>query len=314
MSSTFDRRQILLASSALGVSALAGWPLAGMAQPGTTGDMEEVIVYPPGPVGTGTSIYNGAARLKLAKGAAFFGSGVASAGASIWGAIGVAAGGAAVVDPEPATKVILAALSGVIILEALAMGGMATLLAFIGADPPRSNYKVPVCGGAVTPVPETLKGFPAMNAYSSVLQTATTSARQFWDGIELWQGAQLAGDREWLDTHFKSCVSSYRALYDALQALPASTQAAFTEIESNKLGNFEIQDLIAPHAGKTLGSIPAFVDMLNKASVTTPCGDGVTQPTLDLVNAQKVPANMKKAMRDHVDDLKKVAKRFNKPI
>lgn len=175
MDANFSRRRFLLMSTALGFPALLGLPRAAFAQETTGEPTEEIVIWAPK---DGTSIYDGAAILKLAKAAAFFAGGVGATGASIWGAMGVGVGGLAVADPELATKLLLAVLAGALVLEALAMGGLSAVLNFIGADPPRSAYKVPVCKGAVTPPPETVSGFPALNAYSNLLQTATSSARQ----------------------------------------------------------------------------------------------------------------------------------------
>jgi hypothetical protein len=303
------RRRFLATSSGLAISALVGLPAIALAQ---DGDMPEIVVWAPQP---GTSIYGGAAILKMAKGAAFFGAGAMTAASAIYGAVAVVGGTAAFADPEPFTKALLAALSGVIFLEALGLGGMAMVLQFIGADPPRSKYKVSVCKGAVTPAPQSVKGFPALNALSALLQTATTSARQFWDGIELWQGAKLADDGDWMTTHYKSCVEAYRNLYKAAQAMPAATQAMFEELQKSPKVDFKaIQAAMKPHAGKSLGNVPGFRDMVKKMSQKTPCGDGITRPALDLLMAQKVPKNLLQAIKQNIQEQKKFAKQMNKPI
>jgi hypothetical protein len=309
MATSFDRRRFLLASSALGVSALAGVPGPALAE---TAEYEIVVFGK----SMGTVIYSPENILRLKKEAAFFAGGAATAASAIFGAGALGAAGAAYVDPEPATKALLAAVAGTLFLDALLYGGFGTVMNFIGADPPRSNYKVTVCQGAVTPAPDNVKGFPALNAHAKLMQTATQSARQFWDGIELWQGAQIADDGEWMNIHYESCVASYRALHKAAQELPAATEAAFEEIMApNKLGNFEIQDLVAPHAGKTLGSIPEFRAALDKAAAQkTPCGDGIITPALELIYAQKVPANLRRAMKENVKELQKAAKDLNQPI
>lgn len=274
--------------------------------------MPEITVWPPK---DGTSIYDGAAILKMAKYAALFGSGASAAASATYGAVAIVVGTAAVADPEPVTKAVLAALSGAIFLEALGFGGFATVLAFIGADPPRSKYKVSVCKGAVTPAPQSVKGFPALNALSALLQTATTSARQFWDGIELWQGAKLADDGDWMTTHYKSCVEAYRNLYKAAQAMPAATEAMFKELQKSPKIKFKaIQAAMKPHAGKSLGNVPGFRDMVKKASQKTPCGDGIAKPALDLLMAQKVPKNLLQAIKQNIQEQKKFAKQMNKPI
>jgi hypothetical protein len=309
MATSFDRRRFLLASSALGASAIVGLPRSSSA----FDVVDEIIVW-----GTkaGTAIYDSGAILKMAKGMAFFMGGVMAAGSAVLASAGLGIGGFALADPDPGSKIILLALSGSLVLNALAWGGMAAVMNFIGADPPRSNYKVTVCKGAVTPVLDDVKGFPALNAHAKLVQAATQSARQFWDGIELWQGAQIAQDGEWMNIHFKSCVESYRSLHKATQELPAATEAAFEEIMApNKLGNFEIQDLVAPHAGRTLGSIPDFKTALDKAAAQkTPCGDGIITPALELIYAQKVPANLRRAMKENVKELQKAAKGLNPPI
>lgn len=200
-------------------------------------------------------------------------------------------------------------------LEALTMAGMGAVLNFIGADPPRSQYKVSVCKGAVMPVPQSVKGFPALDALQKILQTATNSARQFWDGIELWQGAKLADDGKWMNTHYKACVDAYRRLYTAVQAMPAATEAMFKELQTSPKIKFKaIQAAMKPNAGKSLSNVPGFKDMVKKASRKTPCGDGITKPALDLLMAQKVPANLQQAVKQTVQEMKKLARQMNKPI
>ena len=306
-----NRRRFLAASSALTVSALVGLPAIARAQESTD---DEIVVYGTVQKG-GTSIYDGQAILRLAKGAAWFGGGAMTAASGIYGAVAVAGGSAAVVDPEPATTAILLALSGVIMLEALTMAGMGAVLNFIGADPPRSKYEVSVCKGAVMPVAQSVKGFPALDALQKILQTATNSARQFWDGIELWQGAKLADDGKWMNTHYKACVDAYRRLYTAVQAMPAATEAMFKELQTSPKIKFKaIQAAMKPNAGKSLGNVPGFKDMVKKASRKTPCGDGITKPALDLLMAQKVPANLQQAVKQTVQEMKKLARQMNKPI
>lgn len=307
----FSRRRFLAASSALSITTLVGLPAIGLAQESTD---DEIVVF--GTVqSAGSSIYDGGAILRLAKATAMFGSGVATAAAGIYGAIAVAGGSAAVVDPEPATTALLAVLSGAIFLEALAFGGMGTLLAFIGADPPRSNYKVSVCKGAVMPMPQSVRGFPALDAFQKLLQTATTSARQFWDGIELWQGAKLADDGEWMNIHYKSCVDAYRKLYDASQAMPDASQAMFNELRKSPKIKFKvIQAALKPHAGKQLSDLPGFGEMVKKVSQKTPCGGGVNKPALDILMAQKVPGNLQQAIRQNIRGQKRFARMLDKPI
>ena len=311
MDINLNRRRFLAASSALTVSALVGLPAIGRAQESTD---DEIVVYGTVQKG-GTSIYDGQAILKLAKAAAMFGAGAMTAGSGILGAIAVAGGSAAVVDPEPLTTALLLALSGVIVLEALAWAGMGAVLAFIGADPPRNKYQVSVCKGAVTPVAKPVKGFPALNALQKLLQTATNSARQFWDGIELWQGAKLADDGKWMNTHYKACVEAYRSLYTAVQAMPAATEAMFKELQTSPKIKFKaIQAAMKPNAGKSLGNVPGFRDMVKKASRKTPCGDGITRPALDNLMAQKVPGNLQQAIKQTIQAQKKFARQMNKPI
>lgn len=118
-----------------------------------------------------------------------------------------------------------------------------------------------------------------------------------------------------MTTHYKACVEAYREFYRAAQEMPAATQAAFDELRKSKLGNFEIQDLVAPFAGKALGSLPGFKEMIDKAiAQKPPCGESIIEPALKILMAQKVPGDLRKAMKQNVRDLEKAAKRFNPPI
>jgi hypothetical protein len=252
-------------------------PLLAQEEPG------DVIVWQPdrsGPGGApGTSIFNDRNILYLAKTLASWLSDGSGYLAGVSGSAGAGALVMAAGDPEPAgTGALLA--GGIFLLGTGFMAAMEShAFRLIADDPPRSNYKVDLCTGQIASIPADARLTPEFAALAETLVRGAGAARHFWDAIELWQGAQQAGDLEWMDRHYTSAVGAYERLRAALLEHPPRIEAAFDSFfrleEAEK-----IVEAAASMAGQPLGSIDGFSATMRDLSTRAPCQEGIAEPAI----------------------------------
>ena len=206
MKAKIRRRELLIGAAA---SILASPTLA------HDHDIETIIVYADG---RRQSSYPDSELAKDMKRMAVVASGLYKGLAASTLTVGLGAAGILAGSPDPTISKPTAA--GIVISAggfSLVAISMAELLTAIADDPPRKNYKQQACGGLLyRKLPEPSGALAPIGQFLAEMNIAGGHAGQLFHSMELFWGAKIAADRQWMQVHLTSWNQAYRNLYESV--------------------------------------------------------------------------------------------------
>jgi len=268
--SKLDRRDFLRNSLLAG---LAIGPLANLFQSVVAQAADiEITVYGDDPAELERELSK-----RQAKAAAQFARDLGMAAVGL-GGVWIGVGGSAA-GPTAGLAVILVIEGMVMVIEGIGFLYLAFVLDMVAADPPRSNYKIDKLLEGPFYASRILEQSTDAVLNESLLNAneLVVAARRLWDSLELWQGAQLAQDREWMNTHAENFWSSFEQFQTSFALVPDHISSILDLLKdpTAQPSYQEVVDASKQFAGRSVLDIPNVRQVLEQGiNWNSPIFDG----------------------------------------